>query len=84
MDDRMRSNNQIRLNHFLRITIIILQALLWITSLLAQSYVPVKNSAKIKVAPVVPFKAYAFDLHDVTLLDGSPFKNAMEPTSDRW
>jgi DUF1680 family protein len=38
----------------------------------------VKNSAKIKVAPVVPFKAYAFDLRDVTLLDGSSFKNAME------
>jgi len=31
-----------------------------------------------KVIPAVPLKAYAFDLRDVTLLDGSPFKNAME------
>lgn len=58
--------------------IIVLQVLLWVASLLAQSYVPVKNFVKIKVAPVVPLKAYAFDLRDVTLLDGSPFKNAME------
>ncbi|MGD0037828.1 MAG: beta-L-arabinofuranosidase domain-containing protein [Bacteroidota bacterium] len=74
----MKSSDQIQLNHFIRITIIVLQVLLWIASVLAQSHVPVKNSMKIKVAPVVPLKAYAFDLRDVTLLDGSPFKNAME------
>jgi DUF1680 family protein len=56
----------------------ILQLAFLITSASAQSYVPVNNCAKMQVAPVVPLKAYAFDLCDVTLLDGSPFKNAME------
>lgn len=45
---------------------------------LAQSFAPEKNNDKIKVKPVVPLKAYAFDLRQVHLLDGSPFKNAMD------
>jgi uncharacterized protein len=45
---------------------------------LAQSYIPVQNDPRMKISPVVPLQAYAFDLHDVTLLEGSPFKNAME------
>ncbi len=45
---------------------------------LAQSYLPEKNNAKIKVKPIVDIQAYAFNLKDVRLLDGSPFKNAMD------
>ncbi len=47
----------------------------------AQSYIPVKNDARIKVKPVVPIKAYAFDLKDVKLLEGSPLKHAMQMDS---
>ena len=43
-----------------------------------QSYVPELNNPKIKVAPAIPIGAYAFNMHDVKLLDGSPFKNAMD------
>ncbi|HVX51900.1 MAG TPA: beta-L-arabinofuranosidase domain-containing protein [Chitinophagaceae bacterium] len=44
----------------------------------SQSYVPELNNPKIKVKPVVNVQAYAFDLKDVRLLPGSPFKNAMD------
>jgi len=44
----------------------------------AQSYIPVKNDPRIKIAPISEMKAFAFDLKDVKLLDGSPFKNAMD------
>jgi uncharacterized protein len=43
----------------------------------SQSYVPEKQQPKMKVKPVVPVKAYSFNLQDVQLLDG-PFKKAME------
>lgn len=43
----------------------------------AQSYVPEKQQPKMKIKPVVPVKAYSFNLQDVQLLDG-PFKTAME------
>lgn len=43
-----------------------------------QSYVPELNNPKIKVQPVVNIQAYAFNLADVRLLPGSPFKNAMD------
>src|SRR6266487_2495641 len=46
-----------------------------------QSYIPVKNDARIKVKPVVPIKAYAFDLKDVKLFEGSPLKHAMQMDS---
>lgn len=42
----------------------------------AQSYVPELDNPKIKVKPVVNIQAYAFNLADVRLLPGSPFKNA--------
>ncbi len=48
------------------------------TQVTAQSYAPEKANKKIKIQPVVPLKAYAFDLRDVQLLEGSPFKNAMD------
>ena len=57
---------------------LILQIAICVASAFAQSYVPIINTTKMKVTPAVPLKAYAFDLRDVTLLDGSPFKNAME------
>ncbi|XHR92815.1 beta-L-arabinofuranosidase domain-containing protein [Mucilaginibacter sp. UC70_90] len=43
----------------------------------AQSYVPEWNDTRIKVKPIVPVKAYSFNLRDVQLLE-SPFKKAME------
>jgi DUF1680 family protein len=43
----------------------------------AQSYVPEWNDTRIKIKPVVPVKAYSFNLKDVQLLE-SPFKKAME------
>src|SRR5690349_1223944 len=43
-----------------------------------QYYVPEKTNAKIKVKPAVALKAHAFNLGDVRLLDGSPFKHAMD------
>ncbi|TWR27257.1 glycoside hydrolase family 127 protein [Mucilaginibacter achroorhodeus] len=43
----------------------------------AQSYVPEWNDKRMKVAPVVPVKAYSFNLTDVKLLP-SPFKTAMD------
>jgi len=42
----------------------------------AQSYVPAYKDQRIKVAPVVPVKAYYFNLNEVRLLN-SPFKAAM-------
>src|SRR3954454_16258114 len=42
-----------------------------------QSYLPEKNNPKMKIQPAIGLKAYAFNLKDVQLLDGSPFKRAM-------
>lgn len=44
----------------------------------AQSYIPEKDNRQVKVKPLVNIQAYAFNLKDVKLLDGSPFKNAMD------
>ncbi len=44
----------------------------------AQSYLPEKNNPKTKVKPITDVQAYAFNLKDVRLLEGSPFKNAMD------
>ncbi len=46
--------------------------------MMGQSYIPERNNQKIKVKPVIAPVAYAFNLKDVRLLDGSPFKHAME------
>lgn len=46
----------------------------------AQSYVPEMNNKKMKVKPVVPIKAYSFNLKDVKLLK-SPFSHAMSMDS---
>lgn len=42
-------------------------------SAFAQSYIPQKNNSRVKIKPVIPVKAYSFDLRDVKLLNGSPF-----------
>ena len=42
----------------------------------AQSYVPEKSNNKLKIKPVVPIKAYSFNLSEVRLLN-SPFRHAM-------
>src|SRR5436190_1444364 len=44
----------------------------------SQAYLAESENSKIKVKPVVAIQAYSFDLKDVRLLDGSPFKNAMD------
>ena len=44
----------------------------------AQSYIPVRNDTRLKVKPVVPIKAYGFNLSDVRILPGSPLRNAMD------
>jgi len=49
-----------------------------ISGTIAQSYLPEKNNSKIKVKLVVDIQAYAFNLKDIRLLEGSPFKNAMD------
>lgn len=48
-----------------------------ITALQAQSYVPELSNPKIKVKPVIPLKAYAFNIKDVRVT-GGVFKKAME------
>ncbi len=44
----------------------------------AQSYLPQKDNPKMKVKPAASLKAYAFPLQEVRLLEGSPFKHAMD------
>ena len=43
----------------------------------SQNYVPEVNDTRIKIKPVVPVKAYAFNLKDVRIT-GGPFKKAMD------
>lgn len=57
---------------------IVIPVMLMAFSSFAQSYIPQKNNSHLKVKPVVDLQAYAFDLRDVKLLNGSPFKNAMD------
>lgn len=58
--------------------IILIPLFFIVLSSLAQSYIPQKNNSLLKVKPVADMQAYAFDLRDVKLLEGSPFKNAMD------
>lgn len=59
-------------------TIALFVGLVYEFSATAQSYLPEKNNTKIKVKPNVDVQTYAFNLADVRLLEGSPFKNAMD------
>ncbi|MES2776934.1 MAG: beta-L-arabinofuranosidase domain-containing protein [Bacteroidota bacterium] len=45
---------------------------------LSQSYLPLRNSTVMKVPLRIGLRAYAFNLNDVQLLEGSPFKHAMD------
>lgn len=47
------------------------------TALYAQGYLAQKNDSRTAIKPVAKILAYSFDLKDVRLSDGSPFKNAM-------
>ncbi|HSZ34587.1 MAG TPA: glycoside hydrolase family 127 protein, partial [Puia sp.] len=60
-----------------RVSIIIIIFLILINGH-AQSYVPELDNPKIRVQPVIPIKAYAFNLSDVRLGGNGPFKNAMD------
>jgi DUF1680 family protein len=51
--------------------------LLLVTNATAQSYVPEWNNAKFKIKPVIPVKAFAFDIKDVQITGGL-FKKAMD------
>src|SRR6185295_8208744 len=44
----------------------------------SQNIVNERNNSRIKVKPAIALKAYAFNLRDVRLLEGSPFKHAMD------
>ena len=56
----------------------LLFSLLAVNASFAQSYIPEKYNGQVKVKPAINIQAYAFNLKDVKLLDGSPFKNAMD------
>jgi uncharacterized protein len=43
-----------------------------------QSFLPEKTNTKFKISPAISLKAYGFNLKDVRLLPGSPFKHAMD------
>ncbi|MDR3697808.1 beta-L-arabinofuranosidase domain-containing protein [Mucilaginibacter sp.] len=60
-----------------RVFLVVIVNLFTVFRLYAQSYVPEWNDPRIKVKPVIPVKAFAFDLTQVHLLDG-PFKDAMQ------
>jgi len=57
--------------------LVYIASLLLIQSASGQSYIPEKNNKLFKVQPKVPINAYAFNLREVTLLDG-PFRKAMQ------
>ncbi len=59
-------------------TLFLLLSLLCFVQGFAQNYTPLKGDKRFKVQPSVSLKAYPFDLDQVTLLEGSPFKNAMD------
>ena len=61
-----------------RKTFLALFLLVFSFAMQAQSYVPELKNALVIEKPVIPINAYAFNVKDVKLLAGSPFKNAME------
>lgn len=48
----------------------------------AQGYLLQKNDPRILAKPSVSIQTFAFDLNDIRLLPGSPFKNAMDKDAD--
>ena len=57
---------------------LILFSFLNLNVLYSQGYLAESDNSKVKVKPVVDIQAFGFDLKDVRLLEGSPFKNAMD------
>jgi len=57
--------------------VVLIAGLIATTQIHAQSYVPEWGDKRFKIQPVVPVKAYSFDLTQVQLLEG-PFRDAME------
>ncbi|WP_447642545.1 MULTISPECIES: beta-L-arabinofuranosidase domain-containing protein [Chitinophagaceae] len=45
---------------------------------IAQSYIPQKNDARLKIKPAISLKAYAFDVSQVALSPGTPYYEAMK------
>lgn len=60
------------------LTLLSIFCLLFLGKINAQNYTPLKVDKRFKVQPKVSLQAYPFDLDEVTLLEGSPFKNAMD------
>lgn len=48
------------------------------TTVGSQSFLPQKANEKFKVKPAIALKAFGFNLNDIRLLNGSPFKHAMD------
>ena len=71
-------NVQNNLKSMKRKTFLALFLLVFSFAMQAQSYVPELKNALVIEKPVIPINAYAFNVKDVKLLAGSPFKNAME------
>jgi DUF1680 family protein len=57
---------------------VLIACLFFAGSAMAQGYLLQKNDSRIAVKPAATIRAYGFDLKEVRLLDGSPFKNAMD------
>jgi hypothetical protein len=61
-----------------KLTLLSIFCLLFLGKINAQNYTPLKVDKRFKVQSKVTLQAYPFDLDEVTLLEGSPFKNAMD------
>ncbi|MBI1780554.1 MAG: hypothetical protein HYR66_04210 [Sphingobacteriales bacterium] len=48
------------------------------SAITAQLYVNEQNNLRFKIKPKVPIQAYAFNLREVNLLNGSSFKKTMD------
>jgi len=80
--DRHRHTRDARATHgarpFLKLTLALVLVLFDLGLLSAQGYLAETGNTSMKTQPVVDIRAYGFDLKDVRLLPGSPFKNAMD------
>ena len=65
----------------MRFVLMIIMVLVYNKAFL-QSYLPEKDNPKFKVKPSINIQAYAFNLKNVKLLHGSPFKHAMDIDGD--
>lgn len=61
-----------------KIFALLLAPCLLYTAVYSQSYLPERADQKMAQQSAIPLKAYAFNPEDVRLLEGSPFKHAMD------